>query len=215
MTQNLNFLKFTPKTKDFLSAKIILASGVTLLFLLLGVSAALGVNQYYLSQELEQAQQKRMVEDRAFQTIAQKNPLFTADKPLVDQVSEFETLFRAKKEEFDRLTHATLRKPFSSYLKTLSQVVPDGLWLTTIDINQDTKNVSISGYSLQPVFVSTLMQALQTPSAFDGISFDLFYVRKLEDRSYIEFEIANDKLINTPENENKNTTNTNNPNTRP
>ncbi|KTC64614.1 Fimbrial assembly protein (PilN) (plasmid) [Legionella adelaidensis] len=194
MIQDINFLNFLPQKKDFLNANHILISSLALIILLIIASISLGINQGLTHSELEKAQKRRAQAEIAFQQVTKTYPLLTIDKPLVNQVSELESMLQKKQEQFGHLTHATLRKPFSHYLQTLTRVVPNGLWLTNIRIDQDTQNVSITGVSLQPLFVSVLMQSLQSAASFADIQFDLFYVKKLKHTSYIEFEIANDQL---------------------
>jgi len=195
MNQDINFLKSIPASSKRLSSIQIIWATISTVILLSLISIALSISSYYQKQQLASVQAQLIEATIAFQKVAKAYPLFAVEKPLVDQVSDYEKLLREKESNFAILTHETLRRPFSRYLQTLSMKVPAGLWLTAININQDTNNVSLSGYSLRPVLVSVLLQALQTEPAFAGVVFDLFYLKKNASQDYVQFEIANDKLL--------------------
>lgn len=179
----------------YLSAVWIGLAALGLLLILIAVSSAQAIYNYTINQQLDDARAIRVGAQKNYQALANSYPLLTIDKPLVDQVTDYETQLRQKRETFDALTHATIRRPFSTYMQTLSEIVPNGLWLTGININQDLKNISLSGFSIAPVSVSVFLQALQTQPAFKGIIFDLFYVKKVKDKDYVQFEIANETLM--------------------
>lgn len=97
-----------------------------------------------------------------------------------------------KKKNFDILTGSSLRYGFSNYLETLAQVVPDGLWLSTIMINQEYKLVTIKGYMVKPANMSSLLQALQETPTFAKTIFNVFYIKNVTGKSYTEFSLTND-----------------------
>lgn len=194
MTQNINFLKTIPTKKNYLPANWIALIVLMILIVLAFMSMMLITRQIYLSHQLHEAQKQFGLELSAFQKIAQIYPMFATDTPLVTQVSQYEHQLEVKQAKFDKVTHTTLRKPFSTYLKALSESVPEGLWLTTFNINEDVQDFSIHGYSLTPLLVSNLIEKLQNHIAFSGVIFDLFFLKKMEDGAYLEFEIANEQL---------------------
>jgi Tfp pilus assembly protein PilN len=194
MIQQINFLKSFPKQSQQLPALWIGAILGSLLALLFLVSMGLSAYKIVEKKQLTRAQQQTLQAAIDYQRLAAAYPLLAEDKPLVDRVGEFEKDLRNKESQFQEITHATLRKPFSRYMQALSLMVPEGLWLSNININQDTDSVSLQGFSVKPLFVSVLLQELQKATAFSNVVFDLFYVKAIKNKSYIQFEIANKKL---------------------
>ena len=194
MTQHINFLKSFPKTKVELPAWMIAVIVLAVLIACVIQSLFAGYMHMQEKQQLQavQAEQANVLND--LQQLLQANPILAEDKPLAERVGDLEKLLREKQVQFAILTHTTFRRPFSSYLHTLSNHAPQGLWLTSIKIDQDSNDVSITGNSVRPVFVTVFMDALQTAPAFKDVVFDLFYVHKIKGKNYVEFEIANDKL---------------------
>lgn len=199
MTQEVNFLKAVPQPPNYLPAKWIGLGIITLLVILVGASLVHSIFISQLNAQLKSVQQQKVGALKEFQQVAKAYPLFATDKPLVEQVSELEYSFNAKKNEFDAMTHQTMRKPFSEYMKSLSSAVPDGLWLVEFEINQDIENISLQGYCYRPLLVSVLLQRLQKEKIFQDTFFDLFYVQKVKDKELIVFEVANDELLESPD----------------
>ncbi|GGI85129.1 PilN domain-containing protein [Legionella impletisoli] len=195
MNQQINFLKAIAKETNYLPAKWVSLTLALLILMLAVTGISRSITVYKQEQLLKTAQQEKASAQTSFQQIAQSYPLLAVDKPLVDQVTEYEGALKAKKEHFEKVTHATIRKPFSSYMEAFAKIVPQDLWLTSFYINQDTENISLRGYSLQPVAVSLLLQALQKSAVFQEVYFDLFYVKRVEEKNYIEFEVANNALL--------------------
>lgn len=202
MEQSIDFLKSLPKQKRDLPATMIGLILLALLILFTAISISAAITHHQKSEQLQEAQAHNLQVSSDFKRLVQAYPMFLLDKPLVDQVSEYETQLRQKQANFDALTHKTLRKPFSQYLQALAEITPPRLWLTNIILDQDTNNYSLIGNSMEPVSVSLFIQSLQKASIFKGLVFDLFYVRKVADKNYIQFEVANEKLM-TPEKEEK------------
>ncbi|KTD38949.1 PilN domain-containing protein [Legionella oakridgensis] len=203
MKQEINFLNSLPKEPRYLPAALIGCLVIVLAFILTIISLNQSIHRYQLSQQLKQAHSKHVEAVVAFQKVAAVYPMFAMDKPLVEQVSAYEETLRKKQERFAELTHATLRKPFSHYLKLFSLAVPEELWLSEIHIDQDSSDISLIGYSLDPVSVSLFIYKLQLAPVFKDVFFDLFYVKKIEDKNYIQFEIANNTLISQEETQKK------------
>jgi Tfp pilus assembly protein PilN len=194
MNQEVNFLRALPQKSHILPATHIALANLALLVLCTLVSLYLGIQQFLVNIDYRRAQEAHAQATAQYQDLIKKNPLLATDKPLVTLVTDFEKNLREKQAHFAKLSHATSRRPFSKFMKTLSVTVPEGLWLTEINIDQDAEDISLKGYSLRPIFVSVFLEELQKSTVFTGIVFDLFYVKKIKDKNYIQFEIANDNL---------------------
>jgi Tfp pilus assembly protein PilN len=197
MTQNVDFLKSIPKPKTHFPAHWIILSVVITLFLLLSGSIILGINQWLTQNSLKKAQADHQQAVSAFQKMAEQYPLLTSDTPLVTKVADFEKTLRDKEAVFALLTHATSRKPFSSYMLALASTTPKGLWLTSISINQNSGNISLEGLSLQPIYITTFLKQLKSTPPFSDEVFDLFAIEKNTEQNGVHhFEIANNQLLN-------------------
>lgn len=197
MTQQVDFLKSIPKNKTQLPADMIIAGIAVSILLLILASIGMGFYQSTVTQQLLLVQEANQKETAAFQALAQAYPLLASDTPLVTKVLELEKKLQDKEAYFTELTHTTVRKPFSKYLIAISQAVPEGLWLTSININQDSGNMSLEGNALSPWLVSDFLKKLETIPPFVGETFDLFAVKKHANQSGVhQFEIANNELLN-------------------
>lgn len=201
MKQDINFLSSLPKETNYLPAKWILSGLAFLVILFFAMSVTRSIQIHQQEKQLQESAQKKMEAAQAFQLIAKNYPMLATDKPFVNQVTEFAQQLEVKKAHFKEITRATIRQPFSNYMKTLSDVVPEGLWLTAFTVDQDTESISLRGFSQRPLNVSVLLQKLQNSSIFKDIYFDLFYVKNIQDKNYIKFEVANNQLLEPPQEE--------------
>ena len=191
MNQSVNFLKSLPKEPHYLSAVWIGAIVLFLLVLLTGISIFSNSNVKQLNQKLVDIRSQKTQAEIAYEKIKQAYPLLASEKPLVERVTELEQLVNAKRAALAALSHKLLREPFSDYLQALAEITPAGLWLTSFELNQDKDLIRLKGYSLKPVNVSLFLQALQKAPVFSDVHFESFYVHKVEDKPYVEFEVGN------------------------
>ncbi len=201
MIQQVNLLKALPRKSNILPATHIALANLALLVLCMIISIYLGINQILAKVAYGRAQETMAQASAEYAELVKKYPLLATDKPLLTMVTEFEKSLRERQASFAKLSHATSRRPFSKFMQTLAQTAPEGLWITQFDIDQDTEDMSFKGYSLRPIFVSVFLDNLQKSAAFSGVVFDLFYVKKVKDKDYIQFEIANDNLSSDKEGE--------------
>ena len=198
MKQQINFLKSLPQTPLQLPAKWITLATIATLVLLTWISFNMALNTVDNYLFVKQIHEENIQVTATFQQAAKAYPLLAGDMPLVDKVGALEKELQTKKNQYDTLSHTALRHGFSSYLQTLAKIVPQGLWLSDIIVNQETKTASMKGYMINPVAVSQLLQALQHSPSFAGITFHLFYVKQIPEKSYSEFELANVTLNGGP-----------------
>lgn len=197
MSQHVDFLKSIPKVRTQLPADMILAGIATSILLLILGSVSLWFYQASVNKELQLVQSKNQKETEAYQTLAKDYPLLAGDTPLVTKVMALEQQLHDKEAYFAELTHTTVRKPFSKYLIALSQAAPEGLWLTGININQDSGNMSLEGKALSPSLIGPFLKKLESIPPFIGEAFDLFAVKGQPDTSGLhQFEVANNQLLN-------------------
>lgn len=187
MTQHINFLKSFPKAPLRLPAKWITLATVASVALLTLISLTKEIYQISHYQTIKQIHTDNTLATIQFQNIAKTYPLLASDIPLAIQITTLENELEKKKHDYATLTRASLRHGFSNYLTTLAQVVPEGLWLNKIFINQETKQMSLGGYMIKPVDVSRLLQALQDSPAFASTTFNLFYVKEMPGKPYTAF----------------------------
>ena len=194
MKQQINFLKSVPKAPLQFPAKWITLATVAALGVLTLVSFSMALNTVDNYLLVKQIHAENIRVTTTFQQAAKAYPLLAGDIPLVDQIGTLVKELQEKKDNYATLTHTALRTGFSNYLLTLAKIVPEGLWLSEIVLNQETKNGSLSGYMVNPVAVSQLLEALQHSPPFASITFHLFYVKQVPGQSYSEFQLANVSL---------------------
>lgn len=205
MSQHVNFLKTLPQSPKYLPARWIAYILVATVLTLFGVSLSYMFYQHATSRRLDQVRTDLLKARLRLQKTEAAYPLLAGDKPLVRRLSEMENALRDTQVQYDALAHTVTRLGFSEYLMALATAVPEGLWLTRMYINQNNGNLSLSGYALKPVAVSTLLEGLQRTPVFSKIDFDLFYVKKVKNNNYIRFAIANDELMLPKESDNTST----------
>ncbi|OGV41510.1 MAG: hypothetical protein A3F46_00215 [Legionellales bacterium RIFCSPHIGHO2_12_FULL_42_9] len=196
MKQQIDFQSSSPRTLIQLPAKwityIIIATFVVLTLISLGMA----LNQVRDNQVVKRIHAENIKVTNVFQISARNYPLLASEVPLAKQLADLENELQTKKSHHATLTRATLQYGFSNYLRTLAKVVPPGLWLNEIKIDQETRNTSMSGYMQKPDSVSQLLQVLQQAGSFKGTNFNLFYLKNIPEKSYAKFMIANTTVCN-------------------
>lgn len=197
MTQQVNFLKSVPKPKTQLPPELIMLVVTGVFVLLVLGSMMLWMYQWSVNSQLTSVQQTNQDASAAYQKLAAQYPLLASDTPLVTTVMNLEKALHDKEAYFAQLTHATIRKPFSTYLNAIAQAVPDGLWLTIININEDSGNLSLQGEAMNPSLISLFLSALEQIPPFAGETFELFAVKQKSNTLGLhQFEVANKQLLN-------------------
>lgn len=194
MNQKIDFLKSTPTPSSQLPAKWITISIMVLLTLLMLISLRMSLKQVADNEEVNRIHAQNLQVTARFQNEATKHPLLAGDTSLTLQIGMLEKELIEKKNEYAKISQAHLRYGFSNYLLSLAKVAPQGVWLTQIIIDQDKKRASLSGYVMESVDVSLLLQALQNSPAFAETFFNVFYLQDMPDKPYSSFNITNKSL---------------------
>jgi Tfp pilus assembly protein PilN len=195
MKQQIDFLKSKPGVLVQLPAKWITRAVVATLIVCMffSLNVAVGTIQYY--RNVRKGLEENINATRLFQEVAKSYPLLAGQKSLDYQIAALKQELEEKQTEYASLTHTALRLGFSKYMESLSKLVPEGLWITDISVDQQTNTASLSGGMTNPVAISRLMQALQTSEIFSKFTFHLFYVKQMINKPYIMFKVANIQLI--------------------
>lgn len=193
MKQSINFIKDKPQNAQQLPAKWIILAGVTLLALLTTITIFMTIRLVNDNLTVNRIRTENSQVTTVFQQAAKKYPLLASEMPLAIQISVLEKQLQDKKSHFEAITGSTLRYGFSHYLETLAKITPQGLWLSKMSINQETRRATISGYMIKPVDVSVLLQALQDSKAFSGTQFNVFYINNISGKAYTEFRLTNEE----------------------
>ena len=194
MKQHINFLKSTPEEKLRFPAKWIILSIISSLVLVMIISLYLIAHHASIYIQLRQAHNKHDQSSTLFQETARRYPLLASEIPLVLQIATLEKVLKEKKNSFEAITGSSLRYGFSNYLEILANVVPEGLWIKKIVIDQEKKTATINGFMVKPVDVSVLLQALQRSPIFDRTLFNVFYIKDIPDKTYTEFHLTNEAI---------------------
>lgn len=194
MKQHIDFLTSQPKTPTQLPAKWITFAVIGTLALCTLISFSMAISTIQNNRVVKQELAESINATTQLQHAAKTYPLLANEKSLDYQVSALKKELQNKQAEYETLTRTTLRFGFSNYLQTLATLVPEGLWLTDIILNQETNNATLNGYMINPDAVSRLLQGLQYAAMFAKFKFHLFYIKQVKNRSYIEFKLANTTL---------------------
>ena len=96
------------------------------------------------------------------------------------EIHQLEAQRKAKATVVDALTQRRLGNTtgFSAYLEGLARHVEDGLWLSSIDIDDGGGAVSLAGTTVDPKLVPAYLQRLSQEAAFSGTDFNSFEMRR-------------------------------------
>lgn len=191
MKQEINFLKALPKEPIQLPAQWITLIVIATLALLTVISLGMGMTQIKDAWALRQVHHAHTEALTVFQKTAKLHPLLASETPVVEQIALLKTRLKNKQIYYEDISRSALRYGFSNYLGALADVIPEGVWLNEMMIDQTTKNTSLSGYALQPVKMSLFLEALQKAEPFAGTTFGLFSMKAIPKKAYIEFKITN------------------------
>ncbi len=191
MKQQIDFLRSLPSGPLQLPAKWITLASIVSLALIVVISLSMAISQIGDYFVVTRIHSDNTQVTRLFQDAAKRYPLLAGDMPLAVQIGVLEKELQDKKNEYATITQSALHYGFSNYLNTLAKVVPDGLWLSDIAINQKAKRASLSGYVIQPVDFSVLLKSMQDSVTFAGTTFNVFTVNAIPEKSYTAFHITN------------------------
>lgn len=194
MKQKINFLKTLPPQPLQLQAKWITRITLAVIAALTLISFIMAIYQVRASFTMNKIRTENKDAITKFQHTAKLYPLLSSETPLIEQIATAEKKLQEKKNHYAVLTKTALRHGFSNYLRTLATIIPEGLWLREIAIDQETHSASLGGYMLKPISVAMFMQELQKTPAFAEMKFNLFYVKQNPQEAYIAFKIANSAL---------------------
>lgn len=192
MSQQINFLKTIHKEEPELPGQWVILSIIGALSFVTIISLYMIMHQASTYILLKIAHTKNHQVSTVFQQTATAYPLLAGDVPLAIQITTLEKALGEKKHNFEALTGSALRYGFSNYLNTLAKIVPEGLWIKKLSIDQAKKTATINGYIVKPVDVSILLQALQKSPAFSKTVFNLFYIKDVPVQNYTEFSLTNE-----------------------
>ncbi|MDX2345592.1 MAG: PilN domain-containing protein [Legionella sp.] len=194
MNQDIDFLKFSSGKQKQLPAKWITFSAASLFVFFMLITLIMILFQLKDTWTLKYIRSENTKAIATFQQIAKTHPLLAGNTTLVNQIKSFKLSLKKDQAYYETLTRTALRYGFSNYMKALVEAVPEGLWLNEIEINQVTKHISLGGYMLQPVAVSSFLDALQKIAPFSKTKFNLFDVKAVSGQSVIEFKLTNTKV---------------------
>ncbi|MDA9271820.1 PilN domain-containing protein [bacterium] len=195
MKQQIDFFKSEPKKPIELPAKWITLAVIGSLVLCMLISLYMAVSTIKNNEVVKRELANSISATTLFQHAVKTYPLLAGEQSLDDQITALKQDLQTKKNDYEILTHTALRYGFSNYLQALATLVPEGLWLTDINLNQATNNATLGGYMMNPVSLPKLLQGLQYTQTFEKFKFHLFYFKQVKDKAYAQFKLANTTLI--------------------
>lgn len=191
MKQQIDFLKSVAKKPVEFPAKWITVAVIGSLVLCMLISLYMAVSTIQNNETVKQELAQNIKATTLVQQAVKTYPLLASEQSLNEQIATLKKELKTKKSEFETLTRTTLRYGFSNYLRALASLVPEGLWLTDISLNQETNKATLAGYMIIPVSLPMLLKGLQHDKTFEKFKFHLFYVKQVKNQAYTEFKLAN------------------------
>lgn len=191
MKQEIEFIKSFPKTTVQLPSQWIFIATITAFVLFISISIIMLMYQMNQYMALRGLISRHAVVFAESKKLSAQYPLLANSSSLINNLPIMEATLNEKQAYYASLSRTALRRGFSEYLLALASLVPDGLWLQKIIINQEAENFLLAGYMIEPVKISLLIQSMQKAPVFTNISFDLLNIKEVPKKIYTEFTVSN------------------------
>lgn len=198
MKQQIDFIKSSSKKPVEFPARWITIAVIGFLVFCMLISLYMAVSTIQDNEIVKQELTENIRAATLVQQAVKTYPLLASEQSLQDQIVALKQELETKKNEYETLTRTTLRYGFSNYLLKLANLVPEGLWLTDIRLNQETGKATLGGYMIAPVSLPTFLEGLQQDKTFEKFKFHLFYVKQVKNQAYTEFKLENTAGNNDP-----------------
>lgn len=168
---------------------IVLAGGLSVLVL-----AGYLYGQYLTVGKLRTAvaQKEEKIEDLQ-KVLEDKKNIYELAQKEIEALDLERKVFLKRIELLD--SKSSKGKAVSNALVSISELIPEDIWLKRIVLNDDT--ISIQGETLDNTIVSQFMKELDKHEIFEKTDFN--YIQKVEEelRTYVDFEITAHITANT------------------
>jgi len=181
------------KERIVFSAQTILWLSLGLIVLLVLWSLLVGQRVSSLEAELERQQQ---AEQRAVEQLAEIQASMPPTEPESALVAEVEDLRERRQGLRDSLSALERRMPASELdllarLDALAAEVPDGLWLTALELADQGESLTVEGMALEARLVPVWLADLSDVEAFSGMGFrQIRLTGRPDDQPGIQFTIS-------------------------
>jgi Tfp pilus assembly protein PilN len=192
--QQINLLDKLPQKKEILPANVLILCLGAVLTLLLTISIGVEIVTSVRYYKFKQSERDKKRQATTLQQLARKFPLIAGEKTIKEKINGLSLTLEQKKQIWESISRISLRQGFSLYLKDLSYHVPQGVWLTSITINQDKGEISLIGSSVSAALIPVLMKNLSQSPSFKDKLLNVFLFDKVKKTNIINFEIANKNL---------------------
>lgn len=200
MTQQINL--FNPlflKQEQYFSVK---AMAQALGLILLGTALIIGFAQYQMQQlSLRSANAKK-----EFAAAQVKFALFEkemspqeTDAMLEAELTQLRAKIASNKEVLQALKSGVMANTlgFSEYMRAFSRQAVPGLWLTGFEIDQDGRQISLSGAAMTAQLVPTYIRRLSNEPIMRGKTFGALQIQQAKtsstNKNYLAFKIDSNK----------------------
>lgn len=191
MNQQINFLTSFPQKPIILETHQITLACIIVTLVMILISLSMVGKQIYYDAQISYATHQEEQAALNLQKTEHDYPLLSQSVPLHELVIRLEKTLYEKSRYYQILSHANMIHGFSENLGALSTIVPNGLWLTDINIDRTTGQSSIDGYLIKPTSISVFLEQLLKTKPFSNINFEYLTVKTIPKRPYDRFRIAN------------------------
>lgn len=179
------------------SREALQARSATLILLLglLVVVLSAGIAHYRAAQSAKSLAAHEQRTEQLRQTVEQQSSAVAAQKPDAALESELREVTEAlvRRERLLGRVEALVQgdsEGFSPALEGLARQVPDGLWLTGIELRAVSGEVVLKGQTESGSLVPVFLDQLGEEPTFSGRSFGAFRLLREEDSRWIGFHVA-------------------------
>lgn len=191
MKQEIEFIKSLPKTSIQLPSQWMLMITIATFVCFISISIIMLIYQMHQYIALRSLLSKHTVALTESKKLSAQYPLLAISSSLINNLPIIEATLKEKQNYYISLSRTALRRGFSEYLLALADLVPNGLWLQKMIINQEEENFLLTGYMTDPVKISLLIQSMQNSQIFTKINFDLLDIKAVPKKTYTEFTVSN------------------------
>lgn len=190
LKQQVNLYSFTPKASIWRQYSPFPQAGIGLLLVFILVTFFSWQDQQKLQQELHAltAQHgqmaQRLAQVKGLDNEGQLESLQTEVTALTSLLAQRQSTLSGIKAE--GVANGT---GFSAYMQGLARQHFDGLWLTSIRLQQGGARIGLAGYAGEPDMVPRYIRRLGHEVAFAGTEFDAFNLEKTNTNSAVAFDV--------------------------
>lgn len=147
------------------------------------------VKHFLIRKELKVLDSEQLAKAKKLQVIAGKVPEERTRNQIMTDIKQYENEKKEKEEIISLLSaeeHSVIDE-LSAYFEAVSRRTIAGIWLTSLQFQNNGDQVTLKGQALSAEYVPEFVAALSLEPKFKGKSFEIFRVILDEDKKKVDF----------------------------